>query len=456
MDKEKALKIEKKESRRQRIISEPLPPLIIRMAIPTIVGMMVSVIYNLTDAFWIGLLNDKSMTAAIGVVFSFVSLVQALGFWFGYGSGNVMSRALGEKNDAEAQIISANGVALSIGTGLVLTLISYPLVYPLASFLLGGNASAKLLQYTTEYLKIMLLAIPFFLFSTTVYNQFRLCGNVKDAMIGLLIGMLSNMVLAPVLIFFFRMSIAGAGWATLAGQMMSCVYFLAASRRHGNIPIRLRPVNFKGKRLYHIFAGGAPNFIRQGITSIASVVLIQVAAGYGEAMIAAFTVSTRVASIGYLLMVGFGQSFQPICAMNFGARQYDRVKKAFWFTVKIGTGIMIVSAVLLVTFASKLVGLLSTDSEVIEIATLILRLQCITFPFLGFYVVSSMYMQNVGEYMRSLLISILRQGIFYFPLLLLLPAFFDRVGLYLLQPVSDLFSFGLAILIIKKYHLPDN
>lgn len=453
MDKEEALKIENKESRRQRIISEPLPPLIIRMAIPTIVGMMVSVIYNLTDAFWIGLLNDKSMTAAIGLVFSFVSLVQALGFWFGYGSGNVMSRALGAKNDAEAQIISADGVLLSIGTGLILTLISYPLVYPLASFL-GGNASAKLLQYTTDYLRIMLLAIPFFLFSTTVYNQFRLCGNVKDAMIGLLIGMLSNMVLAPILIFFFQMSIAGAGWATLAGQVLSCAYFIAASHRHENIPISLRPVNFKGKRLYHIFAGGAPNFTRQGITSIASVMLNQIAAGYGEAMVAAFTVSTRVASIGYLLMVGFGQSFQPICAMNFGARQYDRVKKAFWFTVKIGTGIMIASAVLLVTFASKLVSLLSTDSEVIEIATLILRLQCITFPFLGFYVVSSMYMQNVGEYLRSLMISILRQGIFYFPLLFLLPAFFDQLGLYLLQPVSDLFSFGLTILIIKKYHLP--
>lgn len=447
------MKTESKESRRQRMLSEPLLPLIIRMAIPTMVGMMVSVIYNLTDTFWIGRLHDKSMTAAIGIAYSFVSMVQALGFWYGYGSGNTMSRALGAKNDQEAQIISADGVALSLGTGLVLTLVGYPFVRQLAAFL-GGNASAQLLLYTTDYLKIMLLAIPFSLFSTTVYNQFRLCGNVKDAMTGLLIGMLANMVLDPIFIFGFQMSIAGAGWATLTGQVLSCVYFLVFSRRHGNIPISLRPINFKGKRLYHIFVGGAPNFTRQGITGIASMVLNQAAAGYGEVVIAALTVATRVASIGYMLMVGFAQGFQPICAMNFGARQYDRVKKAFWLTVKIGTGLMVVSAVLLAIFAPGLTGLLSTDSEVIEIASLVLRLQCISFPFLAFFAISSMYMQNVGEYFRSLLISISRQGIFYFPLLLLLPALWGQAGLYILQPAADLFSMGLAVIIIRKYRFP--
>lgn len=448
------MKTESKEQRRQRMISEPLLPLIIKMAIPTMVGMMVTVIYNLADTFWIGQLNDKSMTAAIGVAFSFVSLIQALGFWFGYGSGNVMSCALGAKNDTEAQIISSDGVALAIGTGLILMLIGYPFAQPLAAFL-GGSASEQLLLYSTDYLKIMLLAIPFSLFSTTVYNQFRLCGNVKDAMIGLLIGMLANMVLDPILIFGFQMSIAGAGWATLTGQVLSCIYFLIYSRRHGNIPVSLRPANFKKKRLYHIFAGGAPNFTREGITSIASVALNQVAAGFGETVIAALTVSTRVAAIGYMLMIGFGQGFQPICAINFGAKQYNRVKKAFWTTVKIGTVLMIVSAVFLAIFAPQLTGLLSTDLEVIAIASLILRLQCISFPFLGFYAVSSMYMQNVGQYFRSLLISILRQGIFYFPLLFLLTALWEQTGLYILQPVSDLISTGLAIIIIKKYRFPN-
>ena len=448
------MKTESKEQRRQRMISEPLLPLIIKMAIPTMLGMMVTVIYNLADTFWVGQLDNKSMTAAIGVAFSFVSLIQALGFWFGYGSGNVMSRALGAKNDTEAQIISSDGVALAVGAGIILTLIGYPFARPFAAFL-GGNASEQLLLYSTDYLKIMLLAIPFSLFSTTVYNQVRLCGNVKDAMIGLLIGMAANMILDPILIFGFQMSIVGAGWATLIGQVLSCVYFFIHSHTQGNIPVSLLYVSFKKKRLYHIFAGGAPNFAREGITGITSVALNQVAAGFGETVIAALTVSARIAAIGYMLMIGFGQGFQPICTINFGAKQYDRVKKAFWMTVKIGTALMIVSAVFLAIFAPQLAGLLSTDLEVIAIASLILRLQCISFPLLGFYAVSSMYMQNVGQYFRALLISISRQGIFYFPLLFLLTALWKQTGLYILQPLSDVISAGLAIIIIKKYRFPN-
>lgn len=436
------------------MILEPLLPLLIRMALPTMVGMMVSVIYNLTDTFWIGRLNDKSMTAAIGITFSFVSLVQALGFWYGYGSGNVMSRVLGAKDDAEAEIISGDGIALSIGSGLVLALIGYPLARPLSAFL-GGSISPQLLGYTTDYLKIMVTALPFSLFSITVYNQFRLCGNGKDAMIGLLIGMLVNIILDPIFILGLQMSIAGAGWATLTGQAASCVYFFVFSRRHGNIPVSLLHVSFRNRRLYHILAGGAPNFTRQGITSFALVALNQAAAGYGETVIAALTVSSRAASIGYMLMIGFAQGFQPICAMNFGAHQYDRVKKAFRLTVKMGTGFMVISAILLTAFARQLAGLLSADPQVIELSVLILRLQCISFPFLGFYALSSMYMQNVGEYLRSLLISVSRQGIFYLPLLFFLPLVFGEMGLYLLQPAADIISVGLAVFVIRQYRFPD-
>lgn len=437
------------------MILEPLLPLLIRMALPTMTGMMVSVIYSITDILWIGRLNDTGMTAAIGITFSFVSLVQALGFWYGYGSGNVMSRVLGAKDDAEAEIISGDGIALSIGSGLVLALIGYPLARPLSVYI-GGNISPQILGYTTDYLKIMVMALPFSLFSITVYNQFRLCGNGKDAMIGLTIGMLVNMILDPIFILGLQMSIAGAGWATLTGQAASCVYFFVFSRRHGNIPVSLLHVSFRNRRLYHILAGGAPNFTRQGITSFALLAVNQqAAAGYGDTVVAALTVSSRAASIGYMLMIGFAQGFQPICAMNFGAHQYDRVKKAFRLTVKMGTGFMVISAILLTAFARQLTGLLSADPQVIELSVLILRLQCISFPFLGFYAVSSMYMQNVGEYAGSLLISVSRQGIFYLPLLFLLPLVFGEMGLYLLQPAADIISVGLAVFVIRQYRFPD-
>lgn len=438
---------ETKEQRRERIVSAPLLPLLIKTAIPTIVGMLITVIYNLTDTFWIGRLDNKSMTAAVGIVFAFVSFVQALGFWFGYGSGNVMSRRLGEGDEREAETVSSNGVVLAAVTGTALMIPLLIFAEPLAAAL-GGNVSESLMKYTVEYLRIMLIAVPFSLFATTVYNQLRLCGNVRDGMIGLLSGILANMLLDPLLINLLRMEMRGAGLATLIGQVIGAAVLTFLSYRHGNIPVKFNKCDFREGRLYHILAGGAPNFSRQGITSVASVLLNVAAADLGETAIAAFTVSSRVASLGYMVMIGFGQGFQPICAMNYGAKKYDRVSRAFKLTVGIGTALMTVFAALFAVFAEPLVGVLSPDGEVVRIGAAILRWQCVSFPFLAFYAVSSMYMQNCGKYMTALLISVARQGIFYIPLLFALGALLGDLGLYLVQPVSDLLSFALAAAIL--------
>lgn len=325
-----------KKSRRERILTEPILPLLMKTSIPTIVGMLVNMLYNLTDTFFVGRLDNKSMTAAIGIVFSFVSFIQALGFWFGYGSGNAMSRKIGEQEDEEAEILSSIGVVMALVTGIVLMMILTVLVRPIAS-LIGGNASPQLLDYTAEYLRIILFSVPFSLFGLTVYNQLRLCGNVKDGMIGLLAGMVSNMILDPVFIFGLKMGFIGAGWATFTGQAIGSVVLLVLSFQHGNIPVRLNRAYFSRIRVYHILAGGAPNFSRQGITGIASVLLNMAAAAFGESTIAALTVSSRIAALAYMVMIGWGQGFQPICAMNYGAKKYDRVKKAWKLTVWIGT-----------------------------------------------------------------------------------------------------------------------
>ncbi|MCM1126483.1 MAG: MATE family efflux transporter [Lachnospiraceae bacterium] len=438
---------ETKEQRRERIITAPLLPLLIKTAIPTIIGMLVTTIYNLTDTFWIGKMDNKSMTAAVGIVFAFVSFVQALGFWFGYGSGNVMSRRIGEGNEQEAEIISSNGIVMALVTGTALMIPMLIWIEPL-SVLLGGNASESLMKYTVQYLRVMLLAIPFSLFATTVYNQLRLCGNVRDGMIGLLVGILANIILDPVLIIFLHMEMLGAGLATLIGQILGAVVLAFLSYRHGNIPVRLNRCNLGDGRLYHILAGGAPNFSRQGITSIASVLLNASAANFGEATIAAFTVSSRVAALGYMVMIGFGQGFQPICAMNYGAKKYDRVNRAFCLTAGIGTGLMIIAAAVCAVFAKPLIGMFLADDEVIRIGAVILRYQCISFPFLAFYAVSSMYMQNCGKYMTALVISVARQGIFYIPLLFVLGTVFKDFGLYIVQPVSDILSFVLSAVIL--------
>ena len=439
----------KKELRRKAILNDDLLPLLVKTSIPTIIGMLVMVIYNLTDTFFVGILNNKSMTAAIGIVFSFMSFIQAIGFWVGYGSGNIMSKKIGENEEKEAEIISSIGILFAIVIGILIAILSWFFVLPLSKFI-GGSASENLLNFTVEYLKVIIISIPFGLYSITLYNQLRLCGNVKDGMIGLLIGMVVNMVLDPVLMFGFKFGFIGAGCATLIGQITGCIVLTNLSEKNGNIAVDLKKARINKDRVYHILAGGMPNFSRQSITSIALILLNVVAAKYGDGVIAALTISSRILALAYMIMIGWGQGFQPICAMNYGAKQYDRVKKAFKFAVVGGTLFLIMAAILLYVFSEPLIKTMSNDNEVILVGAEILRMQCITMPLLGYFAISSMLMQNIGQYFWASIISISRQGIFYIPLLYILSNVFGKFGIYLLQPVADVLSFGLAVIVVSK------
>ena len=439
----------KKELRRKAILNDDLLLLLVKTSIPTIIGILVMVIYNLTDTFFVGILNNKSMTAAIGIVFSFMSFIQAIGFWFGYGSGNIMSKKIGENEEKEAEIISSIGILFAIVIGILIAILSCFFVLPLSKFI-GGSASENLLNFTVEYLKVIIISIPFGLYSITLYNQLRLCGNVKDGMIGLLIGMAVNIVLDPVLMFVFKFGFIGAGYATLIGQITGCIVLTNLSGKNGNIAVNLKKVRINKDRVYHILAGGMPNFSRQSITSIALILLNVVAAKYGDGVIAALTISSRILALAYMIMIGWGQGFQPICAMNYGAKQYDRVKKAFKFAVIGGTLFLIIAAILLYVFSEPLIKTMSNDNEVILVGAEILRMQCITMPLLGYFAISSMLMQNIGQYFWASIISISRQGIFYIPLLYILSNIFGEFGIYLLQPVADVLSFGLAVIVVRK------
>ena len=393
--------IDQKELTRVNILNKPILPLLIRMSVPTIIGMLIVMIYTLTDTFFVGLLDNKSMTAAIGVVFSFVSMIQAVGFWFGYGSGNIMSKKLGEQDDKEAAVISSLAIAFSILIGFLITVFSWIFLLDLSKFI-GGNASEHLLKFTMEYLKVIIIGIPFSLYSTTLYNQLRLCGNVKDGMIGLLLGIFSNMILNPIFIFVLKFGFVGAGYATLTGQIVSCISLTILAKRNKSFSISWKNVTCSKERIYHILVGGMPNFSRQVITSISLVLLNRVAASYGDSIIAAFTVSSRIVAIAYMIMIGWGQGFQPICAMNYGAKKYDRVQSAFTLTVVVGTIFLMLSATLLYLFSEHFIRILSKDDEVIFIGVQILRMQCISMPLLGYFAVSSMLMQNIGKYFSDI------------------------------------------------------
>ena len=435
-----------KEMKRKAILNDALLPLLIKTSIPTIIGMLVMVIYNLTDTFFVGILNNKSMTAAIGIVFSFMSFIQALGFWFGYGSGNIMSKKIGEQNEDEAKNLASIGILFALSVGIIIAFLSWIFIVPLSNFL-GGNASDDLLEFTIKYLRIIILSIPFGIYSLTVYNQLRLCGNIKEGMFGLLFGMITNMILDPVMMFTLKLGFIGAGYATLTGQIVGSFVLTYFSFKLGNISLHL---NFNKERIYHILAGGMPNFSRQSITSIALILLNITAAKYGDSLLAALTVSSRISAIAYMIMIGWSQSFQPICAMNYGAKKYTRVKDAFKITAIIGSIFLIFSSILLYIFSSELVKTMTSDIEVISISVQILRLQCITLPLVGFFAVSSMLLQNTGKYLMASLLSVSRQGIFFIPLLYILSALFSQYGIYLLQPIADVLSFALAVFMVRS------
>lgn len=443
---------DKKEERRRAILNDPILPLLVKTSIPTIIGMLVMVIYNLTDTFFVGILNNKSMTAAIGIVFSFMSFIQAIGFWFGYGSGNIMSKRIGQGNEYEAEKISSIGILFALGFGILIAFISWIFISPLARFI-GGSASESLMRFTVDYMRVIVLSIPFALYSMTLYNQLRLCGNVKDGMRGLLSGMLVNMALDPILMFGLGLGFIGAGYATLIGQIVGTILLTRLSRKNGNIGVDLKKVRINKERVYHILAGGMPNFLRQSITSIALILLNISAARYGDGLLAALTISSRILALAYLIMIGWGQGFQPICAMNYGASQYDRVKTAFKLAVLGATAFLILSAFGLHIFAKELIMTMTKDSQVIAYTRKLLNLQCLTLPLLGYFALSSMLMQNIGQYFWSSIISISRQGIFYIPLLYILTGAFGQVGIYLLQPMADLMSFILALFVVWKIGL---
>jgi len=387
---------DKKEQRRQYILTAPLMPLLVKMAVPTVIGMLVMILYNLTDTFFIAMLGNKSMTAAIGIAFSFISVIQAIGFWLGYGSGNAMSRSLGEGKYNEAESFASMAAVTAVFIGVILAVISSIFLSPLSLFI-GGAASDNLYIFTKEYLKVIVISIPFMLFSLVIYNQLRLCGNVGDGMKGLLSGMIVNIVLDPVFMFGLKMGFIGAAYATLTGQIIGSLVLFRLIRKNGNIPISFKKVKFTKDNIYHILIGGLPNFARQGITSLSMVLLNIAASGFGEDVVAAITVSSKISVIAYMIVIGWGQGFQPVCAMNYGAKQYDRVKKAFKYTVKAGTYFLIISSICLYIFAKFPVMALSRNTEVIEISVIILRAQCLRCWLGGFSAPQVFLIKNTPE-----------------------------------------------------------
>lgn len=429
------------EQNYQRMTQASIPGLITRMAVPTIISMLVTALYNLADTFFVSQINTQS-TAAVGISFSVMAILQSLGFFFGHGSGNYISRQLGALKRKEAQQMASTGFFYALLFGALIAFIGILYISPVVSAL---GATSTIQPYAEGYLSIVLLAAPFFVASLTLNNQMRLQGNAVYSMVGIVSGAVINVILDPILIFGFDMGIQGAAWATAIGQFSSFALLLFMTHRGGTLPVNIKEFNPSWAFFKEIIYGGTPSLARQGLASLATILLNVSAGAYGDAAIAGMTIVSRVGFLVQSIIIGFGQGFQPVCGFNYGAKLYGRVLQGFWFCVRLGVVYLTLCAVIGYIFAEDVVALFRDDAEVIAVGASALRWQFIAFPISAFTTITNMMLQTIRKSVRATILSSARQGLFYIPLIFILPHFFGLHGVEMCQAISDILTFFLAI-----------
>ena len=422
----------------------PVHRVIGAMAIPTIISMLLTSMYNLVDTFFVGKINTQS-TAAVGIVFSVMFFIQAFSFFFGNGSGNYISRQLGAQNTKDAEVMASTGLFYTLVFSLIVMLLGWIFLEPI-SILLGSTPT--ILPYTRQYLGISLLGTPFIMGTFCINNQMRFQGFTKYSVYGAISGSIINCLLDPVFIFGFSMGVSGAAVASVIGQICGFVIMLIMSQKEGVIHYTHRRISFEGRFVKEIIAGGTPSISRQGLASVSTIALNIVAGNYGDAAIAAMSIVTRISMFIFSVIVGLGQGFQPMCGFCYGAKLYDRVKEGFWFSTKIGTFFLLFWSVILIIFSGEVVSLFRDDPEVIAIGILALRYQMIIFPACSFMMMANMMMQTCRKTIRANILAASRQGLFFIPLIFILPYFYGLFGVEICQAVSDIISLIVTIPIV--------
>ena len=436
-----------------RMTTQPVRRLVRQLAIPTIISMLVTSLYNIADTFFVGRIGTQA-TAGVGLIFPVMTIMQAFGFFFGQGSGNFISRKLGSRQMDEAETMAATGNLCALLFGAVFA-VSGLLLRPVLLPLLAGSNVDKLdtltLAYAGNYLSVILLGAPFLCMSCVLNNQLRFQGNAFFSMIGLVSGAVINCALDPLLIFVFDLKVTGAALATILSQTVSCAVLFIGTLRSDSLKIHICRFRPNCYYLKNIAIGGFPSLSRQGLASIATLCLNAAAgaaaASNPDAAIAAFSVVGKIMMFGFSALLGFGQGFQPVCGFNYGARKYARVREAYLFVLKTGIFFLLCVSAAGFLLAGKAVALFRDDPDVIAIGQIAMRCQCVTFPLMAVVTMTNMLYQNIGRVVGATLLAVARQGLMFIPVVLILPRLFAEPlrGVYLAQPVADLFAFCMAV-----------
>ena len=416
----------------------PVSGLVLRLAIPSIITMMVSNLYNIVDTAFVGRLGT-SASGAVGIVFGFMAIIQAFGFMFGQGGGSILSRALGAKDKEKASLHASAGFCGSMLCGLLIAIIGFIWLDPIVMFL---GSTPTIAPYAKTYISFILIAAPFMCSSFTLNNFLRYEGKAKLGMLGMMTGAVLNMAMDPLFMFALDMGIAGAGLSTAISQLVGWTILVSMFRRgktESVLSVR-KALQAAPAIVGNIAATGFPSLLRQGLHSLTTVVLNAQCAIFGDAAVAAMSIVSRLTFFTFSFALGVGQGFQPVSAYNYGAKRYSRIRQSYRFTIMVAESIIVVGVIILVVFAPELVRLLRDDTAVVMIGKRALRLQALAYLLLPPCMVTEMLMQSTGYRLGASLLSAFRSGLLFIPSILLLAHFRGLAGIQEAQPLALILS----------------
>lgn len=431
-----------------KMTEKPVGKLLFGLSVPTILSMMVTNIYNLVDTAFVGTLGT-SESGATGIVFGYMSILQAVAFMCGQGAGSNMSRKLGAKDTAKATEFSSSGFFLSFFLGLVIASFTFFFMEPILKLL---GSTDTIAPYAGTYIFWILISAPFFTSSYTMNNLLRYEGKSKLGTIALMTGAVLNIGFDAFFMKILNLGITGAGMATAISQTVSfCILLSMFLRRKTQTRISIRYVSRSIKTFWEIAATGFPSLLRQGLNSISTMILNNNAALYGDQAVAAMSIVSRVAFFSMSVTLGIGQGFQPICAFNYGAGKFKRVKKAYWTAFGCGELMVMLISIPLFIFAPEIVQRLRDDIQVIEIGTRALRIVSIGILFVPFSMMTEMGLQSTGAKLLASFSSSLRSGVIFIPAILLLSHFRGLAGIQEASPLCDFVTLMITIFLSRKF-----
>ncbi|MBP3741738.1 MAG: MATE family efflux transporter [Treponema sp.] len=430
------------EEQYDKMVNTPVSKLIATLAIPTVISMLVTAIYNIADTFFVSHISMEA-SAAVGIVFPIMSIIQACGFTLGMGAGSLVSIRLGQKRNEEANVIASTAFFSALGIGFLITIFGNLFS---SQFLSLVGASEAVLPYAQAYARYIFWGAPFMCASFVLNNVLRSEGKAFFSMIALTSGGVLNIALDPLFIYGLHLGISGAAIATLVSQFVSfCILLSWFLRKKAVCHMSIKNFTLRNGVLAKVTWTGVPSLARQGLASIATILLNTAAGQYGDAAIAGMSITTKIVMFVASIMIGIGQGFSPVSGYNYGAKRYDRVKQAYRFMLTSGFCIMLVFASIIFIFAPYVMAAFIEDEAARAVGTVALRWQISFIPIHPLIVGTNMLMQSTRHIKAATFLSMNRQGIYFIPAILILPRIFGLTGVEISQFVADALSAVTAI-----------